>query len=139
LTGRGRVHSLTETVTLHPAHILLGSPNGSWNAYVPGRHLLGRLDIDPVNAAALRAKTQKLFQTEDATLVALLSDSDQTNSPLTIFEPRVLELERPAVLGDRADDVVRRARGHLSLDFLRDIHLRPEQAAILLVRADGCR
>ena len=61
---------------LHPAHILLGSPNGSWNAYLPGRHVLGALQIDPVSAAALRAKAQQHFQTEDATLVALLSDSD---------------------------------------------------------------
>ena len=61
---------------LHPAHILLGSPNGSWNAYVPGRHALGELPIDLVSAAALRAKAQQHFQTEDATLVALLSDSD---------------------------------------------------------------
>ena len=61
---------------LHPAHILVGDPSGSWNAYVPERHVLGSLPIDPVSAVALRAKAQQHFQTEDATLVALLCDSD---------------------------------------------------------------
>jgi hypothetical protein len=61
---------------LHPAHILLGSPNGSWSASVPERHVLGALDIDRVAASELRAKAQRCFQTENATLVALLSDSD---------------------------------------------------------------
>jgi len=42
----------------HPA----GSPNGSWNAYVPGRHVLGNLQIDPVSAAALRAKRSNTFR-----------------------------------------------------------------------------
>src|SRR4051794_21704144 len=36
---------------LHPAHILLGSPNGSWNAYLPGRRALGNLQVDLVTAA----------------------------------------------------------------------------------------
>jgi hypothetical protein len=61
---------------LHPANILLGSPNGSWNAYVPERHALGDLEIDPAAAAALRTRAQQCFQAHDATLVALLSDFD---------------------------------------------------------------
>jgi hypothetical protein len=65
---------------LHPAHIVLGSPNGSWNAYVPERHVLGNLQVDQVTAAALRAKAQQCFGTEDATLVVLIAISI---SPLT--------------------------------------------------------
>ncbi len=61
---------------LHPASILLGSPNGSWHAYVPERHALGDLEIDLSTAAALRTRAQQCFQTQDATLVALLSDFD---------------------------------------------------------------
>jgi hypothetical protein len=61
---------------LHPAHVLLGDPNGSWSAYVPARHVLGSIEIDPATAAALRAKAQECFQTQEATLVALLADLD---------------------------------------------------------------
>ncbi|MEP7354183.1 MAG: hypothetical protein ABI824_13210, partial [Acidobacteriota bacterium] len=61
---------------LHPAHIVVGSPNGTWNAYVPERHALGDLHVDPVTATALRAKAQQCFQTDDATLVALIGDFD---------------------------------------------------------------
>jgi hypothetical protein len=61
---------------LHSTHILLGSPNGSWNVYVPERHALGDLQIDPLVAAELRAKAQQYFHAPDATLVALMSDSD---------------------------------------------------------------
>jgi hypothetical protein len=61
---------------LHPAHIILCSPNGSWNGYVPERHAMGDIHVDPVTAAALRAKAQRCFQTEDATLVALIGDFD---------------------------------------------------------------
>lgn len=61
---------------LHPAHILLGSPNGSWNAYVPGKHVLGDLETDPATAEALRTKAQECFQARDATLVVLLADLD---------------------------------------------------------------
>lgn len=61
---------------LHPAHIIVGSPNGSWNGYVPERHAMGDLHVDRITAAALRAKAQQCFQTEDATLVALIGDFD---------------------------------------------------------------
>jgi hypothetical protein len=61
---------------LHPTHILLGDPNGTWRAYVPERHVLGALRVDVASAQALRARAQECFQTHDATLVALLADSD---------------------------------------------------------------
>lgn len=61
---------------LHPAHIVIGGPNGSWNAYVPERHAMGDLYVDPATASALRAKAQQCFQTEDATLIALIGDFD---------------------------------------------------------------
>ena len=37
---------------------------------------MGDLHVDPPTAAALRAKAQQCFQTEDATLVALIGDFD---------------------------------------------------------------
>ena len=46
--------------------------------------------------------------------------------------PRVLELERSAVFGYGADDVVRRTGRHLGLDFQRDIDLGPKQATEVL-------
>jgi hypothetical protein len=61
---------------LHPAHIVVGSPAGSWKAYVPERHAMGDLYVDPLAAAALRARAHQCFQTEGATLVALIGDFD---------------------------------------------------------------
>ena len=61
---------------LHPAHILLGEPNGMWTVYVAERHTLGELTVDAAVADALRAKAQQHFLSEHATLVALLSDWD---------------------------------------------------------------
>jgi len=61
---------------LHPAHILLGNPDGSWYAYVPGKHVLGDLETDPATSEALRTKAQECFQAQDATLVVLLADLD---------------------------------------------------------------
>ena len=61
---------------LHPAHIIVGGPNGSWKAYVPERHAIGELHVNSVTAAALRATAQQCFPTDDATLVALVGDFD---------------------------------------------------------------
>lgn len=61
---------------LHPTHVLLGEPDGTWSAYIPERHALGILRVDTPSAQALRTRAQQCFQTQDATLVALLADSD---------------------------------------------------------------
>jgi hypothetical protein len=61
---------------LHPTSILLGRPSGVWATYVPERHVLGLLEVDSSSAAALRARAQQCFQTADATLVVLLTNSD---------------------------------------------------------------
>ena len=61
---------------LYLTHVLLGGPSGSWNVYVPERHALGDLRIDTVVSAELRTKALQYFHAPDATLVALISNSD---------------------------------------------------------------
>jgi hypothetical protein len=61
---------------LHSTHVLLGDPSGSWNVYIPERRALGDLQIDTVVAAELRTKALQYFHAPDATLVALIGNSD---------------------------------------------------------------
>lgn len=61
---------------LHPAYILLGSPDGRWCAYIPEEHALGELLVDADAVAQLRTRSMRLFSCPEATLVALISDAD---------------------------------------------------------------
>ena len=61
---------------LHPAHIILGSPNGKWSAYLSEEHALGDLIVDAEAASQVRGKAMQLFGSSEATLVALISDRD---------------------------------------------------------------
>jgi hypothetical protein len=61
---------------LHPAHILLGSPDGRWCAYVPEDHALGDVLVDADAASQLRTESMQLFSSTEATLIALISDGD---------------------------------------------------------------
>lgn len=65
---------------LHPAHIILGSPNGQWSAYLSEEHALGDLMVDAEAASQLRARAIQLFGSCEATLVALISDRDLVGS-----------------------------------------------------------
>lgn len=61
---------------LHPAHILLGFPDGLWFAYCPLKHCVGLLSIDERVSEQLRSKARLHCDCPDATLVALLADYD---------------------------------------------------------------
>jgi hypothetical protein len=61
---------------LHPAHIMLGTPNSQWYIYLSGEHSLGRLCVNADAASELRKKAMQLFSAPDATLLALISDED---------------------------------------------------------------
>ena len=61
---------------LHPAHIVLGNPDGSWCAYLPENHVLVELPADLSAGQMLRTKATELFPAEKATLIALVSDAD---------------------------------------------------------------
>jgi hypothetical protein len=61
---------------LHPAHIVLGKLDNTWSVYVPQKHALGDLDVDASAATALRADADSCFATNEAMLVALISDHD---------------------------------------------------------------
>jgi hypothetical protein len=61
---------------LHPAHIILGSPDGKWSAYIPQEHALGDLIVDEKAASELRIKAIQLYSSREATLVGLISDRD---------------------------------------------------------------
>jgi hypothetical protein len=65
---------------LHPAHIILGSPNGQWSAYLSEEHALGDLIVDAQAASHLRTRAMQLFASREATLVALISDKDLIGS-----------------------------------------------------------
>jgi hypothetical protein len=61
---------------LHPAHILLGRPDQTWFAYLPGEHSIGQLCVSADAAAELRTKAMQFYLAESATIVALLCDAD---------------------------------------------------------------
>ena len=61
---------------LHPAHILLGNPDGKWFTYVSDEHVLGELIVDAEVAFELRDKAEQLFAAPEATLVSLISDTE---------------------------------------------------------------
>ena len=56
------------------------------------------------------------------------SSPSPASRQLLLLEPLARELQRPAVLGDRPHDVIRRAGGDLGLDLERHRHLRADQA-----------
>lgn len=61
---------------LHPAHILLGRPDGQWSAYLPSEHCLGLLEVELETAVAIRNRAMDFFDSSGATIVALLVDAD---------------------------------------------------------------
>jgi hypothetical protein len=61
---------------LHPAHLVLGHPNGKWSTYLPDEHALGDLAVDVAAATNVRTKAMELFGAEKATLLTLISDAD---------------------------------------------------------------
>jgi hypothetical protein len=61
---------------LHPAHIILGEPNGTWSAYIPERHALGHLHVDEDVASKLRTRAEQYFKSAIAILIVLVSDSN---------------------------------------------------------------
>jgi hypothetical protein len=65
---------------LHPAHILLGTPEQRWFAYLPGEHSLGELSVHPDISTALRTKAMEFYRAEEATIVGLLCDLDLVSS-----------------------------------------------------------
>src|SRR5579871_2348597 len=65
---------------LHPAHILLGNPDGKWFTYVSGEHALGELAVDANVAFQLRNLAAQLFAAPEATLVSLISDTELAES-----------------------------------------------------------
>ena len=61
---------------LHPAHILLGNPDGQWHVYLPEEHALGELRVEAEIASQLRGRAIQHFSSSEATLVALICDLD---------------------------------------------------------------
>lgn len=61
---------------LHPAHIILCTPNGEWLAYIPEEHVLGDLAVDKDAALKLQTKAKQYCSSANATLVVLISDRD---------------------------------------------------------------
>jgi hypothetical protein len=61
---------------LHPAHVVLGDPNGKWSTYLSEEHALGELVVDPDAASQVWNKAMQLFSAPEATLVTLISDRD---------------------------------------------------------------
>jgi len=61
---------------LHPAHILLKMPGQSWCVYLPYGNQLGVLPVDAAVANELCNLVTSIFNSTDATVVALLSDVD---------------------------------------------------------------
>jgi len=65
---------------LHPAHILLGTPEQRWFTYVSAEHSLGELSVHSEISSALRAKAMQFYCAENATIVGLLCDVDLVNT-----------------------------------------------------------
>ena len=61
---------------LHPAHVVLGNPNGKWSTYLSNEHALGELAVNRDAASQVWSKAMQLFSAPNATLVALISDRD---------------------------------------------------------------
>lgn len=61
---------------LHPAHILLGNPDGKWFTYIADEHALGEVAVRTEEGVQIRNRALQLFGAPEATLVALLSDLD---------------------------------------------------------------
>jgi len=61
---------------LHPTHILLGTPEQQWFAYLPEEHALGELRVDNDVSLAIRARAMEFYRAESATIVGLLCDLD---------------------------------------------------------------
>lgn len=65
---------------LHPAHIVLGTPDGIWNTYLPDKHALGQIDVDVAVGTKLRGRAQEYFYTDTATLIVLVSDMELSSN-----------------------------------------------------------
>ena len=61
---------------LHPAHIVLCTPNGECFAYIPEKHALGDLAANKDAALKLRTKAEQYFSSDNAILIVLVSDGD---------------------------------------------------------------
>lgn len=61
---------------LHPSHMLLGDPDGSWAVYNPHRHSLGKTNVNRKASQELRGLAEDCHPGEDGTLVALVADLD---------------------------------------------------------------
>jgi hypothetical protein len=61
---------------LHPTHILLSRSEETWVTYLPGKHGLGEVSVDPAIASSLRIKASQYFPAENGTLIALIADTD---------------------------------------------------------------
>ena len=61
---------------LHPAHILLGDPNGKWFTDLSDEHALGEVAVQTEDGLQTRNRALQFFGAPEATLVALLSDLD---------------------------------------------------------------
>lgn len=61
---------------LHPAHILLGDPNGEWFTYVAEEHVLGEIAVSAQTALNVRNTALQLYAAPQAMLVCLVSDLD---------------------------------------------------------------
>ena len=62
---------------------------------------------------------------------------DECFGQLHVFEALAIKLERPAVLSDSADDILRSTGRHVSFNFKGDLHLRIEQAGKVLNHGSG--
>ena len=61
---------------LHPSHMLLGDPDGSWAVYNPYRHSLGNVNVNQEASQKLRGLAEDCHPGEEGTLVALVADLD---------------------------------------------------------------